>query len=63
MRAYLITGNPGSAKSDLAAELSRRGLAAADADDLAFWEGSAGRGRGPAQRGWRTGGPAARTGR
>jgi hypothetical protein len=42
MRAYLITGNPGSGKSTLAAELSRRGLTAVDADDLAFWEDSAG---------------------
>jgi adenylate kinase family enzyme len=42
MRAYLITGNPGSGKSTLAAELSRRGLIALDADDLAFWEDSAG---------------------
>jgi gluconate kinase len=42
MRAYLITGNPGSGKSTLAAELSRRGFIARDADDLAFWENSAG---------------------
>jgi hypothetical protein len=42
MRAYLITGNPGSGKSTLAAELSRRGLVAVDADELAFWEDSAG---------------------
>jgi shikimate kinase len=42
MRAFLITGNPGSGKSTLAAELSRRGLVAVDADDLAFWEDSAG---------------------
>lgn len=42
MRAYLITGNPGSGKSTLAAELSRRGLIAVEADDLAFWEDSAG---------------------
>jgi hypothetical protein len=41
MRAYLITGNPRSGKSTLAAELSRRGLIAVDADDLAFWEDSA----------------------
>jgi adenylate kinase family enzyme len=42
MRTYLITGNPGSGKSTLVAELSRRGLIALDADDLAFWEDSAG---------------------
>jgi hypothetical protein len=42
MRVYLITGNPGLGKSALAAELSRRGLIAVDADDLAFWEDSAG---------------------
>jgi predicted ATPase len=42
MRACLITGNPGSGKSTLAAELLRRGLVAVDADDLAFWEDSAG---------------------
>ena len=43
MRTYLITGNPGSGKSTLVAELSRRGLTALDTDDLAFWEDSAGR--------------------
>jgi hypothetical protein len=43
MRAYLITGNPGSGKSTLARELSRRGLIALDADDLAFWADSDGR--------------------
>ncbi len=41
-RAYLITGNPGSGRSALAAELSRRGLIALDADDLAFGQGSGG---------------------
>jgi dephospho-CoA kinase len=42
MRAFLITGNPGSGKSSLAVELSRRGMLAIDTDDLAFWEDSAG---------------------
>jgi hypothetical protein len=42
MRAFLITGNPGTGKSTLAAELSRRGHVAIDADDLASWEDSAG---------------------
>jgi adenylate kinase family enzyme len=42
MRAILITGNPGSGKSTLAAELSRRGHATIDADDLASWEDSSG---------------------
>lgn len=42
MRVFLVTGNPGSGKSALAAELSRRGLVAIDADDLAFWEDSCG---------------------
>lgn len=42
MCAYLITGNPGSGKSTLAGELSRRGLIALDADDLAFWADSDG---------------------
>jgi broad-specificity NMP kinase len=42
MGAYLITGNPGSGKSALAAELSRRSLIAVDGADLAFWEDSAG---------------------
>jgi hypothetical protein len=43
LRTYLITGNPGSGKSTLVAELSRRGLIAIDADVLAFWEDGAGR--------------------
>jgi adenylate kinase family enzyme len=42
MRAFLITGNPGSGKSTLAAELSRRGHATIDADDLASWEDNSG---------------------
>jgi predicted ATPase len=43
MRTYLITANPGSGESALVAELSRRGLVALDADDLAFGEDGAGR--------------------
>jgi hypothetical protein len=43
MCAHLITGNPGSGKSTLARELTRRGLIAFDADDLAFWADSDGR--------------------
>lgn len=42
MRAYLVTGNPGSGKSAVCAELSRRGLIAVDTDDLACWEDSYG---------------------
>lgn len=42
MRAFLITGNPGTGKSTLAAELGRRGQRAIDADDLASWEDSSG---------------------
>jgi hypothetical protein len=45
MPAFLVTGNLGSGKSALAAELSRRGLLAVDADDdpeLAHWVDSAG---------------------
>jgi len=41
-RVFLITGNPGSGTSTLAAELSRRSLVAIDTDDLAFWEDSSG---------------------
>jgi dephospho-CoA kinase len=37
--AVLITGNPGSGKTTMAAELTRRGHAAIDADDeIARWE-------------------------
>jgi hypothetical protein len=43
MCSYLITGNPGSGKSTLARELSRRGLIALDADDLASWVDGDGR--------------------
>jgi adenylate kinase family enzyme len=42
MRAYLITGNPGSGKTTLAAELRRRGLIAIDTDEMAFWADDAG---------------------
>jgi hypothetical protein len=45
MQAFLVTGNPGSGKSALAAELSRRGLLAVDSDDdteLAHWVDAAG---------------------
>ena len=41
MAAFLVTGNPGSGKSSLALELSRRGLFAIDPDDdsdLSYWE-------------------------
>ena len=42
MSAFLITGNPGSGKTTIARELSRRGLIAIDADDTAHWETTAG---------------------
>ena len=38
MTAFLITGNPGSGKTTLAAELSRQGFSAMDADDIAGWQ-------------------------
>lgn len=41
-RTFLVTGNPGSGKSTVAAELSRRGFVALDADDLAHWADSDG---------------------
>lgn len=37
MTAYLVTGNPGSGKSMMVAELTRRGFQALDTDDLAGW--------------------------
>jgi hypothetical protein len=43
--AYLVTGNPGSGKSTIAAELTRRGLVAIDPDydrKLSYWENAAG---------------------
>jgi len=46
MPAFLVTGNPGSGKSALAAGRVRRGVAAIDPDDdpeLAYWEDAAGR--------------------
>ena len=38
MGAFLITGNPGSGKTTVALELSRRGFAALDTDEIAGWE-------------------------
>jgi dephospho-CoA kinase len=43
MGAYLITGNPGSGKSTMVAELTRRGLLAIDTDDIAAWVDDSGR--------------------
>jgi hypothetical protein len=45
MAAFLVTGNPGSGKTALAAELVRRGLRAIDPDHdpgLSFWRDDAG---------------------
>ena len=45
MAAFLVTGNPGSGKSELATELTRRGLSTIDPDDdtdLSRWEDDAG---------------------
>lgn len=51
MPVFLVTGNPGSGKSALAGELTRRGLLAIDPDDdpeLSHWQDAAGnRVRGP----------------
>ena len=42
MPAYLITGNPGSGKTTVALELTRRGFTALDTDDIAGWENDEG---------------------
>ena len=45
MTAFLVTGNPGSGKSALAEELTRRGLSTIDPDhdtELSCWEDGAG---------------------
>lgn len=43
MAAYLITGNPGSGKSTMVTELTRRGLWAMDTDEIAGWVDDSGR--------------------
>ena len=43
MAAYLITGNPGSGKTTVALELTRRGHTALDTDEIAGWETAEGR--------------------
>src|SRR3954447_6067624 len=42
MAAFLITGNPGSGKTTIANELSRRGMVAVDTDQSARWETTSG---------------------
>ncbi len=42
MSAFLITGNPGSGKTSIAMELTRRGFTAMDTDRIAGWETAAG---------------------
>ena len=45
MAAFLVTGNPGSGKTTLAAELARRGYVAIDPDydaELSYWEDEVG---------------------
>jgi dephospho-CoA kinase len=46
--AYLVTGNPGSGKSSMVAEPTRRGLRAMDTDDVAGWVDESGRRAEPA---------------
>jgi adenylate kinase family enzyme len=40
--AFLITGNPGSGKTTVALELTRRGFTALDTDAIAGWETATG---------------------
>jgi hypothetical protein len=42
MVAFLITGNPGSGKTTVALELTRRGFTALDTDEIAGWETATG---------------------